>query len=245
MKPPPAYRQLRQRLIEDIAAGVYADGARLPTESELVARYGLSRQTVRRAFLDLVADGVVYRVPGRGTFASDAGRHYLRQFGSIDDLMSLSEDTTMDVAEGLHRRVDVDSASRLQLADDAVYTVAFRRLHGSDHGVPFVHTRVYLPEPVARLLSDAPEVHDGATSTSTIIGLLEPHLTDPIAEAAQWITVASADSEVASALTCPPEHPMLRVDRLYSDTVGRPVELAVSHFLPEQYSYRVTLRRSP
>ena len=41
-----------------------------------------------------------------------------------------------------------------------------------------------------------------------------------------------------------PGHPMLRVDRLYSDTFGRPVELSVSHFLPEQYTYRVTLRRS-
>jgi DNA-binding GntR family transcriptional regulator len=39
-------------------------------------------------------------------------------------------------------------------------------------------------------------------------------------------------------------HPMLRVDRLYSDVSGRPVELSVSHFLPEQYTYRVTLRRS-
>jgi hypothetical protein len=37
---------------------------------------------------------------------------------------------------------------------------------------------------------------------------------------------------------------MLRVDRLYSDSSGAPVELAVSHFLPEQYTYRVTLRRS-
>ncbi|MDR3659701.1 MAG: GntR family transcriptional regulator [Mycobacterium sp.] len=244
MKPQPAYQQLRQRLTDDIAAGVYADGARLPTESELVARHGVSRQTVRRAFQDLVADGVVYRVPGRGTFASDTGRHYLRQFGSIDDLMSLSDDTTMQVVTGLHRRVDVDAASRLQLADDAVHTVVFRRLHGRDPGVPFVHTRVHLPEAVARLLTHTPEVRGGAASTSTIIGLLEPHLTDPIVEAAQWITVAPADAPVAAALGCPPGHSMLRIDRLYSDTAGRPVELAVSHFLPEQYSYRVTLRRS-
>jgi hypothetical protein len=36
---------------------------------------------------------------------------------------------------------------------------------------------------------------------------------------------------------------MLRVDRLYSDSEGRTVELAVSYFLPEHYTYRVTLRR--
>ena len=37
---------------------------------------------------------------------------------------------------------------------------------------------------------------------------------------------------------------MLRVDRLYTDSDGRAMELAVSQFLPEQYTYRVTLRRS-
>jgi GntR family transcriptional regulator len=77
-----------------------------------------------------------------------------------------------------------------------------------------------------------------------VIGLLEPHLADPIAEAAQSITVAPADDLAAGAVGCEAGHPMLRVDRLYSDSSGRPVELSVSHFLPEQYTYRVTLRRS-
>src|SRR5689334_7163043 len=100
-KTEPAYRVLRQHLLDRIAAGDYRDGARLPTESELVAEHGLSRQTVRRAFQDLVAEGVVYRVPGRGTYATESGGRYLRQLGSIEDLMSLSEDTTIEVLHGL------------------------------------------------------------------------------------------------------------------------------------------------
>jgi GntR family transcriptional regulator len=213
----------------------------MPTESELVERHGLSRQTVRRAFQDLVAEGMVYRVPGRGTYASDPGRHYLRQLGSIEDLMSLSDDTTMEVLGGLRRRVDVDAASRLRLDDDIVYSVVFRRLHD---GVPFVLTTVHLIPSVAQLVLASAELADGAVGTHTVIGLLEPHLAEPIAEAAQSITVASADAVVADAVGCQPGHPMLRVDRLYSDVTGRPVELSVSHFLPEQYTYRVTLRRS-
>jgi GntR family transcriptional regulator len=244
-RPAPAYQALRQQLRAELAAGEYRDGARLPTESELVARHGVSRQTVRRAFQDLVAEGAVYRVPGRGTYARDdqflAGHRYLRQLGSIEDLMSLSDDTTMEVLAGLRRRVDVDAASRLRLDDDVVYTVTFRRLHD---GVPFVMTQVHLPEPVARTVLGAPELADGAVSTTTIIGLTEPRLDTPIAEAAQSITVSSADDEVAAAVGCESGHPMLRVDRLYSDPSGTPVELAVSHFLPEQYTYRVTLRRS-
>jgi GntR family transcriptional regulator len=240
-RPAPAYQALRQQLRDEIAAGRYPDGVRLPTESELVSSHGLSRQTVRRAFQDLVAEGAVYRVPGRGTYARSDGHRYLRQLGSIEDLMSLSDDTTMEVLAGLRRRVDVEAASRLRLDGDVVYTVAFRRCHD---GVPFVLTRVHLPEPVARTVLAAPELADGAASTTTIIGLTEPHLSAPIAEAAQSITVAAADAEVAAAVGCPIGHPMLRVDRLYSDADGTPVELAVSHFLPEQYTYRVTLRRA-
>ena len=85
----------------------------------------------------------------------------------------------------------------------------------------------------------------GAVSAYTIIGLLEPHLRYPIAEAAQSITVAPSRRPMSPRRwACEPGHPMLRVDRLYSDSSGTPVELAVSQFLPEQYTYRVTLRRS-
>jgi DNA-binding GntR family transcriptional regulator len=241
VRPAPAYQTLRDELREQIAAGHYRDGVRLPTESELVARHGLSRQTVRRAFQDLVAEGVVYRVPGRGTYASETGRRYLRQLGSIEDLMSLSDDTTMEVLSGLRRRVDLDAASRLRLDDDIVYTVVFRRLHD---GVPFVMTTVHVIPSAAATVLTAPELADGAVGTQTVIGVLEPHLVEPIAEAAQSITVAPADDAVAAALTCEPGHPMLRVDRLYTDAIGTPIELSVSHFLPEQYAYRVTLRRS-
>ena len=240
MRAEPAYQLLREQLRGEIAAGRYPAGVRLPTESELVEQHGLSRQTVRRAFQDLVAEGVVYRVPGRGTYARESGR-YLRQLGSIEDLMNLSQDTTIEVLHGLTRRVDVDAASRLRLADDVVHTVVLRRLHD---GVPFVSTTVHLPEPVAAAVRDSDALRTGAVGTHTVIGLLEPQLTSPITEAAQSITVAAADFDVAAAVGCAAGHPMLRVDRLYSDSTGEPVELSVSHFLPEQYTYRVTLRRS-
>ncbi|GJF13668.1 GntR family transcriptional regulator [Mycolicibacterium cyprinidarum] len=240
-RPEPAYQVLRERLREEIDAGSYPHGTRLPTESELVARHGLSRQTVRRAFQDLVAEGIVVRIPGRGSYASENGRGYLRHLGSIEDLMSLSDDTTMEVLEGLRRRVDVTAASRLRLETDIVYTVAFRRLNGR---VAFGHTMVHLPPAVAATVLPSPHLATGAVSTHTVIGLLEPHLRRPITDAAQSITVGGADDMVAAAVGCPPSHPMLRVDRLYSDEDGHPVELSVSHFLPEEYTYRVTLRRS-
>jgi GntR family transcriptional regulator len=236
----PAYQLLATQLRQDIAAGRYDNGVRLPTESELSERYEVSRQTVRRAFVDLVADGIVYRVPGRGTFVNESGGRYVRQQGSIEDLMNLSHDTTMEVVDPLRRRIDVEAASRLRLDSDVVYTVVFRRIH---EGVPFVLTTVHLPENVARLVIDAPELAQGAISTYTVIGLLERHLSAPIAEAAQSITVARANDLDAVHLDCEAGEPVLRIDRLYTDSNGVVSELSVSHFLPEHYTYRVTLYR--
>ncbi|MGW0249006.1 GntR family transcriptional regulator [Nocardia goodfellowii] len=237
----PAYRTVGNELRARISAGEFRDGVRLPTEVELAEQYGLSRQTIRRAFVDLVAEGSVYRVPGRGSFASPDSGRYLRQLGSIEDLMSLSLDTVMEIVQPLQRRVDINAAGRLRLESDLVHSVAFRRLHDN---IPFVYTTVYLPPENARLLADAPELQPGAVSTATGIGLLDPRLPRPISEAAQTITVAAATPEVAAAVGCATGHPMLRVDRLYSNDIGQAVELSVSFFLPEHYTYRVTLRRN-
>lgn len=236
----PAYKALAAELRSRIADGQYADGIRLPTEAELSEQYGLSRQTVRRAFQELVADGAVYRVAGRGTFATETGGRYLRQLGSIEDLMNLSSDTDMQVLSAPVRRVDLEAAGRLRLDTDVVYRMVFQRFHD---GVPFVVTTVSWPEEIARLVLDAPEVVAGAVSSYTMIGLLEPHLQHPISECAQSITAAAASSDLAAQLNCDVGQPVLRVDRMYSDSRGVAVELAVSYFLPEYYTYRVTLKR--
>jgi GntR family transcriptional regulator len=237
-----AYRMLGRELRQAILQHRYRDGARLPTEAELARDYRVSRQTVRRAFHDLVADGMVYRVPGRGTFAAPRDGQYLRQFGSIEDLMGLSLDTRLEVLRPLHRQVSVEAASRLRLDSDAVHSVVFRRTH---NGEPFCHTAVYLHPAAGAALAGIPELaQPGATSDVTIIGLLDTRLPAPIAEADQSITAAAAGPAVAAALGCRPGEPLLRIDRIYLTTDGQPVELAISHFLPEQYSYRVKLRRT-
>lgn len=237
----PAYQIVATELRLRISAGEFPDGVRLPTEAELSERYGLSRQTIRRAFVDLVADRTVHRVRGRGTFATPHSGRYLRQLGSIEDLMSLSLDTMMEILRPPHRRVDIDAAGRLRLDTDVVHSVMFRRSH---EDTPFVHTTVHLSPNSARLVADAPELAAGSVSTATVIGLLDPRLARPISEAAQSITVAPANADVAAALCCPVGHPMLRVDRLYSNDLDEPVELSTSYFLSEHYTYRVTLRRT-
>ncbi len=51
-------------------AGTWAAGAKLPTEAQLAAETGLSLTTVRRAFDDLVQEGLVVRRQGAGSFVA-------------------------------------------------------------------------------------------------------------------------------------------------------------------------------
>src|SRR5215210_7092576 len=86
----PAYKRLYRELRDALEGGEFREGRRMPTEAELCRRYGVSRHTVRQAFQDLVAEGLVYRVPGRGTFATSLSEHgrYLRSIGTVEDLMA-------------------------------------------------------------------------------------------------------------------------------------------------------------
>ncbi|BBZ01437.1 hypothetical protein MCHIJ_08740 [Mycolicibacterium chitae] len=236
----PAYQRIAEALRLTVLRSPDAE-LRLPTEAELAEEHGVSRQTVRRAYQELVSDGLVTRTPGRGTFAAGGGSQYLRRFGTVEDLMSLSVDTEMEVLSSLSRRIDIEAAGRLGLSSDVVATLSFRRLH---LGIPFCVTDVYLPSEFGALIDDVPEVQQGARSSRTIIGLLDPVLPDPIGGADQTITVATADERVVAATDCEPGEPMLRIDRLYRTITGTAVELAVSRFVTSLYSYRSSLRRT-
>jgi GntR family transcriptional regulator len=239
-----AYRQVASGLLDAIAAGRYPPGHRLPTEAELVTATGLSRQTVRRAFQELVTDGAIYRVRGRGTFAVPGDGKYLRSFGSVDDLMALSLDTQMEVVEPLHVLASVEAADRLGVEDDVVMAMSFVRLH---EGAPFCATRVHVPLELGRRLRELPELAElaepGARGTITVISLIERVSDHPIRGARQNATAEAASADVARRLGCPAGLPVLRIDRLYHDREMRPLEVAVNHFHPGRYSYRLQLRR--
>lgn len=74
------YRQIADDLRADITGGVHGPGDRLPSESELVARYGVNRRTVQHAFALLIAEGLVYSEHGSGRFVQ--GRPPVRRLAS-------------------------------------------------------------------------------------------------------------------------------------------------------------------
>lgn len=64
----PMHLQLKELIREKIAKGEYKIGDKIPTTSELCRNYEVSLTTVRRAILDLIAEGLLKGAPGKGTF---------------------------------------------------------------------------------------------------------------------------------------------------------------------------------
>jgi GntR family transcriptional regulator len=238
-----AYRQLAADLRHSIAAGRWPAGMRLPTEAEVVEATGLSRNTVRRAFQDLVSEGVIYRVRGRGTYVIPGQGQYIRSFGSIGDLMALSLDTEMEIVEPLHVRASIEIANELGVEDDTVMALSFVRLH---EGIPFCYTRVHVPLALGAELKELPELsklsEPGVRSSVTVISLIEKIHPGSIQGAQQQITAEIASPGIAHRLRCEVGCPVLRIERLYWDRNRRPLELAINRFHPDHYSYRLQIR---
>jgi GntR family transcriptional regulator len=242
-----AYGVVAESLLSDIRAGRFPPNRRLPTEAELSARFGVSRQTVRQAFSVLVSQGLVYRVPGRGSFAvggvsDDADKRYVRSVGSVDDLMALAIDTELEVIQPFKTDIDIAIANRLGLPSDEVAFCVIRRLH---RGVPFCVTRSYVPPALADQIANDPRLATkGARNSTTIIGLLEELTSSVMVRARQSVTAAIADQDAAQLVDCNVGDPVLSIDRTYFDADGTAVELAMSLFNVQRYSYRIELRRT-
>jgi DNA-binding LacI/PurR family transcriptional regulator len=69
-------RQITEQLRESIIDGVVRVGEQLPPEPELMARYGVSRSTLREAVASLVHEGLLRRVHGKGTYVSELPPSY-------------------------------------------------------------------------------------------------------------------------------------------------------------------------
>lgn len=69
--PEPLYSQLDRELRAEIASGKYKPNSAIPSETELCQIYGISRMTIRSVITQLVNEGLLHRVQGKGTFVVD------------------------------------------------------------------------------------------------------------------------------------------------------------------------------
>lgn len=133
----PLYRQLMERLREDIAAQVYPPHSRIPSETELRQNYQVSRVTVRKALAELTREGLLRRMQGKGTFVC-APR--IRQ--SLRDVNSFHEACRLTGRTPGTRLI----SARLTAADAQIR--ADLQLQGEEQCVEVVRLRLADEEPV-------------------------------------------------------------------------------------------------
>ncbi|MFF1592713.1 GntR family transcriptional regulator [Streptomyces sp. NPDC058286] len=183
MNKQPKYRQVADALRREIDSGQYAPGSRLPSESELSARFDASRNTVRAGLNALVSEGLIsssqglgYEVRKHEIFRLNASRFENLTFPQNGDAYST------DVTNAGRRptqtfRVEMQPASaflaeRLKVEEGA--TTVLRHCHRFVDDVPWSTQATHYPEWLVQerpRLAEPGDIEEGTTRYLAALGI--------------------------------------------------------------------------
>ncbi|MCH8611756.1 GntR family transcriptional regulator [Arsenicicoccus dermatophilus] len=230
--PVPKHAQLRDALARAVRS---ADpGTAIASERELMQTYAVSRATVRRAIEALIADGVLHRIQGKGTFvAHPRVQSHLHLASFTTDMRRRGLTPTTRVVRVERRVCPVEVADDLGLAEgEAAWFVERVRLAD---GQPMAYERAWYPTDLLPGLDD----HDLAGSLYDLVHRTYGLVVDA-AEQAVWADQAGA---AATYLDLSATAPVMVFDRL-SRVGGRPLERVRSWYRGDRYQIHMTLDRS-
>lgn len=212
------WRQIAQALEADIASGVYAPGAKLPTEAQLAQRFGVNRHTLRRAVSHLQTAGLVHVEQGRGTFVQ-AGTMDMRVGGQAHGAYEEEKGKSRILRTGLFR-ADPQSARSLGLkVGDPVVLIEF--LHVTD-GRPVTITSHHFPGARFDGLVEA------FRQEGTLSGALRRFGVDDCLCKRTKVSARLPSAADARHLHMPRNQPVVVAESLNVDASGRPVDYSVT-----------------
>ncbi len=237
--PRPRYRQVAEALGAELGAGAWPIGAMLPTETELCARFGVSRHTVRDALRLLEEGGMVRRRQGSGTTVlahSPPGR-FVQDISDMGELLQYPQETRLTVLRAREIRADAETAARLGCApgDPWLRVEAIRRVRVT--AAPLCFTTLLIRPEYAEALE-----HVGGDSTP-LYAVIEARFGMRAAAIEVDIAAARVPASEAEILQVDAGAPALLIRRRYLDEAGRPFEMSESLHPAPRFTYRATLRR--
>jgi GntR family transcriptional regulator len=212
------YSRVEAVLANEIADGVLKVGDQLPTEDSLIARFEVSRITVRRATQNLVSRGLVEIRRGKGTFvtAPKLTQELTELSGFVEDMQALGRKPTARVLGKGIVVADKTVADHLALTKGE-RVVRIRRVRLAD-GVPISFDETYLPLEIGK------KIISNNLKVEPIFSLLERKYDVPLIEAEYKLEAVAAEAEVASALRVKQGSPIFRIERTSYSTANRPVD---------------------
>jgi GntR family transcriptional regulator len=220
-----AVREYVRSLVEGADAGAPA-----PSERELVQRFGVARMTVRQAMDALVSEGLLERMPGRGTFVARPRRRVGRLTSFTEDMDRrgmLAESQTL-LARREQAGPGVAKALGITPGDAVIH---WKRLRYADNA-PMCIEDAYLNEVLL------PGFLQAAMPTSLFDALAARGLRPTWAEDA--ITADHASAEEATLLQVEEGAPVLLVARR-ALTGEKPVEVSRSAYRADRFTLWVQL----
>lgn len=235
----PRHEQVSDWLRERIASGEFQPNDRLPSESQLVEQFGVSRITVRRALQTLEHEHLIYRRQGLGSFVQDTR---VRQ--GLVRLTDFLEDMEQAGIEGSSRVVHrglVEADARVAEALDVEAGTRVLRLDrlrlGDDEPIAFDQT--WLTVTYAQLLDG----HD--LEQETIYAILEREYGLRVERGRYRIDAVNAPVEVADVLQVPPRQALLLIERISFGEHDKRIYYQRRYYRTDRVTYEMELERDP
>jgi len=210
-------------------------GTMIPTESELEARFGVSRITIRKAVDELVAEGLVSRQQGRGSFVQRPKlTHLLNTITSwTQSLKGLGYTPGTSSVEVEKIKAPKRIARLLQLGEnELVYKINRVRLASG--------------EPISLMVNyiranRVPGLEEKIGNYESLYELLQAEYGIIPAMAEDTVETREATDSEAELLKIEPWSPVLHVTRVAYLEGGLPLEVAVVTSRGDRYQYKVVL----
>ncbi|MBE3559604.1 MAG: GntR family transcriptional regulator [Ktedonobacteraceae bacterium] len=217
--PMPKYYIVKEALLGRIIDGTWAPGTLIPSEPELCQEFGVSRVTVRRAISDLVHEGRLRTVQGKGTFvaARKLQEHFVqRAFGIYEDMerRGLRLDTQVIRQEVISASPEVASLLKLRVNEPVHVLVRVRSVEGEK----ILVSTTYIPEYLC------PDLVHQDLSTGSLYRLLRTRYDLRIARGQRSLEAVSAGQWEARLLEVALGSPLLRLDSVAYLADGRAFE---------------------
>jgi len=232
----PIYRQVIHALRERLERGELLPGGRAPSERELADLYDISRMTARGALRELIRDGLLYTVPGKGTFVA-----WPKMQQPLNTLTSFTEDMRarglLAGTRVLGQGIEVSSSAvteRLRLSASAP-VVVIRRVRLANEEpmcVETVHLDAERFGPLLRYDLAHRSLYDALNEFGVTL-----------VRADQQIEATNARTRDATLLGVPRGSALLSIERTSYDPEDHPVEAVNSLYRGDRYRFNVQLQR--
>jgi GntR family transcriptional regulator len=235
--PMPFYYQIKSNIRAKILSNELKAGSIVPSEIELSQGYDVSRGTVRQALLELINEGLIYRIRGKGTFVSEeVGLRHLKYKGTIENLIVSAREGRIKVLEYEEVLPLPPVTKFLRTATrQMVYQldVIFSSAKGATRYSVF-----YFPQDLGKTIS-----RSELKETTEIILLVEEKSKTKIHHAIQNMNVALADSKISKYLSIEKGAPIYVIERQYYARNQTPVFMSISYCRPDLYKFKIELTR--